>query len=114
MGKDDRIERLLVEWAQWLNVGDGSGFATMSVLHVDWTPPGSGITPTMKVSKASQAQAVHRAVKGLSQRLQDTLVVHYVQRLPLAEQAKRLECGEGTVVQRVVIAHRRLRAALFG
>lgn len=114
MGKDDRIEALLIEWAQWLTVGDGSGYATMSVLHVDWTPPSPGTTPTMKTGKASRSAAVHRAIGRMSQRLANTLVVHYCLRLPLAEQALRLDCGEGTVVARLVYAHRLLRRDLLG
>lgn len=114
MGKDDRIERLLIEWAQWLTVGDGSGYASMSPLHVDWSPPSPGQTPTLKVGKATAAGRTHRAIGQLSQRLQNTLVVHYVLKLPLAEQGERLECRPSTVVERVAAAHRELRALLLG
>ena len=43
-------------------------------------------------------------------RLANTLVVHYCLKVPLAEQALRLECTEQTVVARVDLAHRRLLA----
>ena len=116
MGKDDRIERLLIEWAQWVKVGDGSGFSTMSVLHEDWTPPTPGLTPTMKTSGHSNAHRTHRAIAQLSQRIANTLVVHYVQRpaLSIAQQAERLECADSTVLARVTFAHRELRRILFG
>lgn len=116
MGKDDRIEALLIEWAQWVKVGDGSGFSTMSVLHPDWSPPSPGITPTMKTAKHSRAQATHRAIAQLSQRIGNTLVVHYVQRpaLSIAQQAERLDCADSTVLARVTFAHRELRRILFG
>lgn len=108
MGKDDRIEALLIEWAQWLTVGDGSGYATMSVLHVDWSPPAPGATPSLKVYRPQRAAQLHAQILQLSQRLQDTLAVHYVMRLPVAEQARRLECAESTVHSRVQFAKRML------
>jgi len=114
MGKDDRMEALLVEWGQWATVGDGSGFSTMSVLHPDWSPPSPGLTPTMKTSHPSRARATHRAIATLSQRLGNTLVMHYCMRLPLAEQALRLDCSVSTVVARVAYAHGLLRGILFG
>ncbi len=116
MGKDDRIEALLIEWAQWVKVGDGSGYSTMSVLSADWMPPTPGMTPTMKTSRHSTAQATHRAITQLSQRIRNTLVVHYVQRpaLSIAQQAERLDCADSTVLARVTFAHRELRRILFG
>lgn len=113
MAKDDRIEALLVEWAQWLLVGDGSGYATMSVLHVDWSPPSPGVTPTLKTNSSGNGARTHRAIGQLSQRLSNTLVVHYCLRLPLAEQAERLECSISTVVARVAYAHTLLREELL-
>lgn len=106
MGKDDRIEALLIEWAQWLTVGDGSGYATMSVLHVDWQPPSPGITPTMKTATPSRARRLHRQIGLMSQRMSNTLVVHYCLRLPIAEQAARLDCSVSAVHARVTLAHR--------
>ncbi|WP_320426482.1 hypothetical protein [Roseateles agri] len=113
MGKDERIERLLIEWAQWLQVGDGSGFSTMSVLHPDWSPPSPGLTPTMKTGVHSSARRTHRAVSALSVRMGNTLVVHYCLRLSLADQAERLQCSASTVTQRVARAHLLLRPALL-
>lgn len=114
MGKDDRIEALLVDWAQWLTVGDGSGYATMSVLHEDWTPPTPGLTPTMKTAHPQRARRLHMLIVSmLSDRLQQTLVVHYCQRLPLVEQAERLDCKVSTVHARVEFAHRELRRLII-
>jgi DNA-directed RNA polymerase specialized sigma24 family protein len=110
MARDSGIEERLQRWADWLNVGDGSGYPVTSVLHPHWQPPSPGITPTMKVSSFNDARQTHRAVGRLSRRLSNTLVVHYCLKLPLTEQARRLECSEQTVVARVELAHRRLLA----
>lgn len=108
MARDAAIEARLQRWAQWLNVGDGSGFPVLSVLHPEWQPPSPGITPTMKVGSASDVRATHRAIARLSLRLANTLVVHYCMKLPLPEQARRLDCAESTVLARVDMAHSRL------
>jgi DNA-directed RNA polymerase specialized sigma24 family protein len=110
--RDERIEARLQRWAQWVTVGDGSGFPTMSVLHREWTPPSPGTTPTLKVSATSDVRQTHRALEQLSARLKNTVVVHYCHKVPLAEQARRLECAESTVVQRVALVHQRLVALL--
>jgi DNA-directed RNA polymerase specialized sigma24 family protein len=107
--RDPEIERRLVLWAQWLTTGDGSGYPGMSVLHPNWTPPGQGVMPTLKVAAPSDARETHRAVGRLSMRLANTLVVHYVMRLPIPDQAARLQCAEKTVYDRVEQAHRLLR-----
>jgi len=112
MAKDDRIEQLLIEWAMWLQVGDGSGYATMSVLHEDWTPPTSGQAPSMKVCLPNRARGLHRLIAKLSVRLGNTLIVHYCLRLPMDEQAARLECSVSTVHARVEFAHRQLKRLL--
>jgi DNA-directed RNA polymerase specialized sigma24 family protein len=112
MARDPRIEARLQRWADWVSVGDGSGYPVMSVLHSEWQPPSPGVTPTMKVSSSSDVRATHRAVGRLSQRLANTLVVHYCMKLPLAEQAMRLDCAESTVMQRVDLAHRQLLGLL--
>ena len=114
MARDERIDALLREWAQYLDSGDGSGFSTMSVLHQDWTPPGGGVLPTLKVARRSTVWRTHAAVGQLSIRLRNTLVVHYVLKLKLEEQAQRLECAVSTVHQRVIEAHRLLRPVLIG
>ena len=110
----DGLEALLLEWAQWLNVGDGSGYSTMSVLHQDWSPPTPGITPTLKTSPASRVRELHRCIGMLSIRLANTMVVVYCQQLPPVEQARRLHCSESTVRSRVIHAKRRLLAQLNG
>lgn len=113
MGKDDRIELMLIEWAQWLQIGDGSGYSTMSVLHPDWSPPSPGITPTMKTVRNSSVIKVHAAVCALSMRMANTLVVHYCKRMSLAEQAAELGCSVSTVTARVARAHLELRPSLL-
>jgi DNA-directed RNA polymerase specialized sigma24 family protein len=112
MARDEEMHRRLTEWAQWRKVGDGSGFPTMSVLHEDWSPPSPGLTPTMKVAAASSARLTHRAVQTLSARLRNTVAIHYLTNLPIAEQALRLECAERTVYERVEQAQALVRAAL--
>jgi DNA-directed RNA polymerase specialized sigma24 family protein len=112
MARDPRIEARLHAWAQWMTTGDGSGFPTMSVLHPAWTPPSPGVMPTLKVSAPSGARQTHRAVRQLSMRLANTLVVHYCLKLPLCQQAERLGCSERTVLGRVELSHQKLRALL--
>mgnify|MGYP000417385239 CR=1 FL=1 len=112
MARDAGIERLLLEWAQWLKVGDGSGYPTRCVIHPNWSPPSAGLTPTMKVGSPSTVRRTHRAVLTLSGTLQETLKLHYVYSLSVVDVATRLECQATTVDQGIRTAHGRLRAAL--
>lgn len=112
MARDVDVEGRLLRWAAYVTVGDGSGFPAMSVIHPEWQPPSPGTTPSMKVSSFSDAKQTHRAIGRLSQRQANTLVVHYVLKLPLADQAARLGCAESTVTARIDQAHARLRAEL--
>lgn len=110
MARDALVEARLQRWAEWVSVGDGSGYATMSVLHEDWSPPTPGQRPTMKVSAGSaEVTATHRAIGRLSARQRDTVVVHYVKRGTVAEQAAMLECSDGTVHARIEQVHGVLR-----
>lgn len=110
--RDEAMHVRLVEWAQWRRVGDGSGYPTMSVLHEDWSPPSPGVTPTMKVSANGAVHVTHRAMASWSGRMRNTIAVHYLANLPIAEQAARLDCAERTVYERIDQAHRMLRAWL--
>lgn len=112
MARSPAMEARLQRWAQAVTVGDGSGFPVMSVLHPEWQPPSPGTTPTLKTSAASDARETHRALLQLSQRLQNTVAVHYCMKLPLAEQAQRLDCAVDTVHGRIEAAHQALAAAL--
>lgn len=112
MARDAVIEARLQRWAQYVSVGDGSGFPVMSVLHPQWQPPTPGTTPTLKVARVSDVRETHRAIGTLSQRLANTLVVHYCLRLSVAEQAQRLDCAVRTVHERIDTAHRLLRGIL--
>lgn len=112
MGRDARIEARLERWAQWVTVGDGSGYPTTNTLHKNWSPPGGGVRSDMKVARPGDARETHEAIRQLSVRLANTLVVHYCMRLPLAEQAARLDCAVSTVESRVVEAHGQLLALL--
>lgn len=112
MARDDQMHQRLLEWAQWRKCGDGSGYPTMSVLHEDWSPPSPGITPTMKSCGPSSARMTHRAMACWSARLRNTVAIHYLTNLPLAEQAQRLDCAERTVYERVEQAQALLRAWL--
>lgn len=114
MARDPKIEERLQRWAQAVTVGDGNGYPAMSMLHPQWQPPAPGQSPTMKVATGSDAKQTHRCIEQLSQRLRNTVVVHYVIKGTLAEQAARLECAEVTVHARVEEAHRRLAVLLAG
>lgn len=108
----EAVEHALLEWAQWLKVGDGSGYPTTNVLDRTWLPPTPGITPTLKVAAGAGVRRTHAAVRRLSGHLQSTLVVHYVMALPLAEQAQRLQCRPDTIGERIRTAHRLLLPTL--
>jgi DNA-directed RNA polymerase specialized sigma24 family protein len=110
--RDIEIHERLLAWAQYVTVGDGSGYPTMSVLHPQWQPPTPGTTPTMKVSSPSSARQTHRAIGMLKAKSRDALVMHYVKRLPMALQAEQLGCAESTVYTRVETAKRELLGLL--
>jgi DNA-directed RNA polymerase specialized sigma24 family protein len=82
----------------------------MNVLHKSWLPPAPGRAPSMRVASGSDVlhRLLHARIALLSLRLQNTLVLVYVMRLPAAEQANRLGCAEATVRGRVLEAKRLL------
>lgn len=114
MARDAEMHLLLVQWAQMVTVGDGSGYPTMSVLHESWQPPSPGQSPTLKVAAPSAARRTHRVIGGWSMRLRNTVILHYCTNMPVAEQALRLDCDERTVYTRIEQAHGLLRDALSG
>lgn len=106
----DVLEARLQEWAHWLAGGFSAGYPVTNVLHESWMPPAPGQLPTLHTGGSStrRERAMHEAIRALSMRLQNTLVVAYVYRLAASEQALRLGCAESTVRARVVEAKRRL------
>lgn len=104
----DRVHRMLLEWAQWLGAGRASaGFPRTNVLHESWSPAQPGRMPEMLASRGdAHERRVHELVGKLSQRLSDTVVLHYCNRLPVAQQALMLGCQPSTVHARVSEAHR--------
>lgn len=114
MPKIERIEMRLVRWAEYVTVGDGSGYPSKSVLHKSWMPPTQGTSSTLKVSAPTDARQTHRAIGFLSLRLANTVVMHYVLKPPIDEQAERLGCKIPTVYTRVEQAHRQLQQLLCG
>lgn len=113
MARDERIEQRLQRWGAWRKGGDQYGYPAMSTMHPHWTPPAPGRTPTLIVAPtATDARETDRAVMQLSERLRATLLMHYVMRLPIAEQAARLECEPVTVHARIDASHRLLLGIL--
>lgn len=115
MARDESIETRLQEWAQWVGAGRrAQGFPVMSVLHPSWLPPAPGQRPMMKVAAGNDRRhrETHLAIESLSLRLSNTVVVHYCLRLPIEQQAQRLQCQPSTVQARVCEAHKRLQAWL--
>lgn len=108
----DAMETRLQAWVCWRQGGGRvDGYPTKSVLHASWSPPSAGMTPSMQVVHSRgchDERALDRAVSGLSIRLQDTLVVVYLMRAPVAEQVARLACQASTVRARVGEAKRLL------
>jgi DNA-directed RNA polymerase specialized sigma24 family protein len=111
MARDAAVEARLLRWAEWVTVGDGSGYATVSVLHEQWSPPTPGRRPSIKVSPGSaQVRDTHQAIGRLTARQRDTVVVHYVKRGGIAHQAAVLGCSEATLHARIATIHRCLMA----
>lgn len=105
MARIEWVDRRLREWAQWLMVGDGSGYPAKNTLHPEWSPPTPGLTPTLKASAPSGAKQTDRAVGMLSCRMSDTLIVHYCMQLSVADQALKLAAQPSTVHARIDTAH---------
>lgn len=113
MSRDAAMHDRLLRWADWLTVGDGSGYATVCVLHENWSPPTAGQRPTMKVARSqAEARATHRAIAALPVKLQATAWVHYVKKGSIADQALELQCQPDTVLDRVERLHRALLQGL--
>lgn len=112
MARIEWIDARLWRWAEWLKVGDGSGYPVRSTLDADWSPPSPGLTPSIKVAAASDAPQTHRLVLGLKPSLRATLVAHYLMRLPPAAAGAALDCMPDTVRARIERAHRELAGAL--
>ncbi len=109
MARDAEIEARLLVWAEWLKVGDGSGYPVKSVLHEDWSPPGKGMTPTLKVmAVSSNVRETDAAVKALKMSLRAAVVAHYVYRMTNSEAGGILDCQADTVTRRIEEAHREL------
>lgn len=106
----DDMDARLQRWAEYVTVGDGSGYASTNVLHANWSPPTPGQRPTLKVCSPTDARQTARALKRLHVKLQQVALVHYVKKGPIVWQAEQLQCQADTVRTRV----ERLHAALLG
>lgn len=113
MARIDWVEARLQRWAEACTVGDGSGYATMSVLHPNWSPPSGGQAPSMKVARATDVLETMRAVDQLSLKLHQAVIVHYCKRGPIERQCEELGCERWTLYARIEAAHARL-AELLG
>lgn len=115
MAKIQAIDDMLRRWAAAVaGEGDGSGYPTKSVLHEDWSPPTPGQTPTMKtVRHGRDVWATHAALRQLSVRARNTVVMHYCSRLTIEQQAAVLECKPDTVKDRIETIHRQLARELL-
>lgn len=100
----DRLETVLQRWGEWLRNGACSlGYPAINVLHRNWSPPASGMRPGMRASAGADdgVLVLHGAIAQLGQRLRNTLVVVYVQRVPVEQRGIRLGCAESTVRARI-------------
>lgn len=114
MARIEEVDRRLWLWAEALKVGDGNGYPAKNTLHEDWSPPGPGITPTMKVcAVGADVRTMTAAVRELSQTVQATLVAHYLLRMAVVDIAAMMECKPDTVHARIEAAHRALAARLL-
>lgn len=114
MARDETMQQRLMSWAEAMAVGDGSGYPVMSVIHPHWTPPSSGAMPTLKTGSNWHVRETHRAIGKLPDRLIATLVVHYVLRQSMRNQALMLCCTVDTIHARVERAHQLLSDILDG
>jgi DNA-directed RNA polymerase specialized sigma24 family protein len=112
MARDAAIEARLLRWAEYMKSGDGSGYPVRNVLDENWSPPAPGATPSMRTCPMNDARQTDRLVRKLSERLQATLVAHYIKRMPAALAAVELECMPDTVTARIEAAHRALLGLL--
>lgn len=112
VARDAVIQARLERWAEGVLCGDGSGFPTKSVLHLSWSPPTPGLSPVLKVAPGSDVAQTHRMIGKLSERLIATVVVHYVLRPPIEEQAAMLECEPATVYARIERIHAEMQRML--
>lgn len=115
--RDDRatvdvMEQRLLAWAAWLKGGSVSaGYPATNVLHESWMPPAAGQLPSMQTvfgGNDAPQRLTHAGIEALSVRLQNTLVVVYLDRAAVPEQVQRLACQASTVRARVVEAKRLL------
>jgi DNA-directed RNA polymerase specialized sigma24 family protein len=112
MGRDVGIEARLQRWADWVTVGDGSGYSGVCTLHENWSPPTAGQAPTLKVADSVDVMDTHRAIGRLNLKLRNAVVVRYIYGGTIAEQADRLGCAPETVRDRVERAHAALLVEL--
>jgi hypothetical protein len=113
MARDPRVEERLLRWAQWVTVGDSSGYPMVSVLHKDWMPPSPGQTCTPRVlPMCSDGPHTHRAIGTLPVKLRNVVVRHYVNKMPMSEHALLAGCQVGTISSRLDVAHQRVGQAM--
>lgn len=109
MARDAAIEARLLRWAEYVSVGDGNGYASVSVLHENWSPPTPGQTPMPKVRHAAfDVMQTHRAIGRLPLKLSNAVVAHYVIKGSVDHQAELLQCAADTVHGRIERAHQLL------
>lgn len=112
MAAETEIELRLMRWAEWVTVGDGSGYPSVCTLHANWSPPQAGQRPAMKVAPASHVHATHRAIARLPLKLRNAVVARYIYRGDVGSQALLMGCEPETVRQRVRRAHDQLACLL--
>lgn len=111
------IHDRLLSWAQWVTTGGAAvGYPVKSVLHESWMPPARGSTPTMRAAAGSDKRErdTHSAIGRLSLKLRNVVVVHYVQKLTVDDQASMLNISAGTLHARVRRAREMIHVLLSG
>lgn len=114
MAQIEWVHARLQAWAERVTVGGGDGYAVVNVLHPSWSPPSKGSRPAMKISlgQGLEIGRTHQAVRMLSLRLRNTIILVYCRKLSAAEAAVRLDCSESGVHQRITRAHLELAGFL--
>jgi DNA-directed RNA polymerase specialized sigma24 family protein len=108
------MEQVLQGWGAWVDSGGRTGnYPRTSPLHPTWMPPSA--SAERETPRAGRNFSdVHAQIAELPPKLRDSLLLHYVLKLPPKTHGERVGCTPSAVSARILRAHRALAAALQG
>lgn len=107
----EAVDARLHQWAQWVSTrGASAGYPAINTLHQNWQPGrGMGRLPASSGGAMHvRERMTHEAIASLTVKLSDAVVVHYVKRGSVEQQAEQLGCAVSTVHARVREAKRQV------